>query len=162
LKAGKELRRDVEAVLLSNQVTRSGNSTLAPLTAGLPAWMGVATDGVRDTGHTAAGALGSDGALSGTNDGTVTTARTDGTVRALTEDGLLGVIRACYINGGDPSMLMMGPTVKQEFSKYMFSSSSRIATPYQDHGSRVRDGVGVVGAVDVYVSDFGVEMGAAA
>lgn len=147
-KAGKELRRDVEAILLSNQVAAAGNSSTAPTTAGLPAWIGVAVDSEVDAGNTDRGSLGADPALSGTNDGTPTTAATDGTVRALTEDGLLGVIKACYINGGDPNMVMMGPTVKQKFSNFMFSSGSRIATPYQDHGARQRDGVGVVGAVD--------------
>lgn len=155
-KAGKELRRDSEAVLLANQAARSGNSTLAPLMAGLPAWVGVAVDSEVDAGNTNRGALGADPALTGTNDGYPNVAATDGTQRALNEDGLLEVIKACYINGGDPNMILVGPTVKQQFSKYMFSASARIATPYQDHGARARDGVGVVGAVDVYVSDFGV------
>ena len=155
-KAGKELRRDVESSLLANQAAVAGNSTLASRTAGLPAWVGVATDDVTDSGHTNFGSSGADGILSGTNDGTVSTARTDGTARALTEDGLLDVIEACYVNGGDPNIIMVGPTVKQLFSKYMFSSASRIATPYQDHGAKLRDGASVVGSVDVYVSDFGV------
>lgn len=160
-KAGKELRRDMEAILTSNQVARAGNATLAPLTAGLAAWIGAFDDTTNfeiDTGYVSRGALGADGGMSGTSDasGYVDAASTGGTVRALTEDGLLGVIKAAYVNGADPNMIMVGPTVKQLISKYMFGSSSRIATPYQDHGSRQRDGVGVVGAVDVYVSDFGV------
>ena len=154
-KAAKELRRDLEAVLLANQAAVAGNATLAPKTAGLPAWIGVAVDSEVDSGNTSRGSLGADPVLSGTNDGTVSTAATDGTVRALTEDGLLGIIKACYVNGGDPNMVMMGPTVKQKFSNYMFGSSARIATPYQDHGAKASGGVSAIGAVDVYISDFG-------
>lgn len=161
-KAGKELKRDLESILTANQAARSGNATLAPLMAGLPAWIGAFDDTTNyeiDTGYVSRGAgLGADGGMSGTSDasGYVDAASTGGTVRALTEDGLLGVIRACFINGADPSMIMVGPTVKQKMSQYMFSSSARIATPYQEHGKGARDGVSVVGAVDVYVSDFGV------
>jgi len=155
-KAGKEIKRDVESVLLANQVGASGSNSAAGTTAGLPAWIGLAVSSEVDTGNTNRGSGGADPALSSTNDGYPNTAATDGTVRALTEDGLLSVIKACYVNGSNPNVIMMGPTVKQQFSKYMFSSNSRIATPYQDYGKNQRDGVGVVGAVDVYVSDFGV------
>ena len=155
-KAGKELKRDVESVLLSNQVAAAGSSSSAPTTAGLPAWIGVGVNSEVDANNTNRGSGGADPALSSTDYGTPTTAATDGTVRALTEDGLLSVLNACYINGAAPNLLMMGPTVKQKFSAYMFSSNSRIATPYQDFGKNTRNGVGVVGAVDVYVSDFGV------
>jgi len=159
-KAGKELKRDVEFTLLSNQAARAGNATLAPTMAGLAAWIGAFDDTTNyelDTGYVNRGALGADGSLTGTSDqsGYPDAAATDGTVRALTEDGFLSVVKACYINGATPTMAVCGPTVKQLFSKYMFGSSARIATPYQDHG-KARDGVGVVGAVDVYVSDFGV------
>ena len=135
---------------------RMGWQRYAGTTAGLPAWIGVAVSSEVDTANTNRGSGGADPALSSTNDGFPNTAATDGTVRALTEDGLLSVIKACYVNGSNPNVIMMGPTVKQQFSKYMFSTNSRIATPYQDYGKNQRDGVGVVGAVDVYVSDFGV------
>lgn len=155
-KAGKELKRDVEAVLLANTVGASGNSTTASTTAGLPAWIGVAVDGEVDTGNTSRGTNGVDPILSGTNDGYPSTAAVDGTVRAITEDGLLGIIKACFVNGSSPNVIMVGPTVKQLMSKYMFSSNARIATPYQDLSGSKKTGASVLGAVDVYVSDFGV------
>ena len=160
MKAGKELKRDVEAILLSNQAGRSGNATLAPLTAGLPSFIGAFDDTTNyeiDTGYVDRGALGADGSLSGTDDqsGYPNVAATDGTHRALTEDGLLDVIEACYVNGAEPGVIMVGPSVKQKFSKYMFSASARIATPYQDHGAKASNGAQVVGSVDYYVSDFG-------
>lgn len=147
-KKGKELKRDVEAIITgANQVAAAGSNSVAPTTADLTSWLKTNTD---------RGATGADPALSNTTYGTPTTAATDGTPRALSESGLLGVIGDIYTEGGDPSIIMMGPQVKQKFSQYMFGTSARIATPYQDHGANAKSGVTAIGAVDVYVSDFGV------
>jgi len=149
-KKGKALRRDVEAIACLNQATLAGNSTTASLTAGLGAW--VKTNTVRGVG-------GADPALSSTTFGQPTTAATDGTTAALSEADILQVLREAYIEGGEPNMIMVGPTVKQRFSNYMFDQSSptaRIATQFQDQGVSNRGGISVVGAVDVYVSDYTV------
>lgn len=146
-KKGKELRRDVEAMACLNNATVAGNSTTASETAGLGAWLKT---------NTSRGATGTDPALSNTTYGEPTTAAGDGTQRALSEATLLGILKDCYVQGGNPNMIMVGPTVKQRFSNYMFGSSARIATQYQDQGPSRRGGVSVVGAVDVYVSDFTV------
>lgn len=147
-KAGRELKRDCEAAALANVAGTQGSETVAPRTAGVPAWIATNDD---------LGATGASGSLSSG----VAQARTDGTLRALTEQDLLDVIANVYLGGGDPDMIMMYPTVKQKFSNFMFevataSSGPRVATQNQDHKSNPRSGVTVVGAVDVYVSDFGV------
>lgn len=144
-KKGKELRRDVEAIATLNQATLAGNSTTASLTAGLGAWIKT---------NSARGALGADPSLSNTTYGIPDTAATDGTPTALTETNLLQIMREAYIAGGDPNMVMVGPTVKQRISNYMFTTAARIATQYQDQGPTNRGGVSVIGAVDVYVGDF--------
>jgi hypothetical protein len=146
-KKGKELRRDVEAIATLNQATLAGNSTTASLSAGLGAWIKT---------NSARGALGADPALSNTTYGEPTTAATDGTQTALTETNLLTVLKDAYVQGGNPNMFMVGPTVKQRFSNYMFTAAARIATQYQDQGPTNRGGISVIGAVDVYVSDFTV------
>jgi hypothetical protein len=146
-KKGKELRRDVETIACSNQATLQGNSTTASLSPGLPAW--IRTNSNR-------GATGTDPALSGTTFGQPTTAAGDGTARALEEADMLSVLRACYDQGGNPNMVMVGTQTKQNFSNYMFTANARIATQRQDQGPANRGGVSVVGAVDVYVSDFTV------
>ncbi len=146
-KKGKALRRDVETIALSNQATRVGSSSQAPLTAGVPAWLKTNTD---------RGDTGTDPALSDTTYGQPTTAAGDGTLRALSEAAFLSIQRACYDEGGNPNMVMMGTEMKQRFSSYMFGSSARIATQYQDQGASPRGGVSVVGAVDTYVGDFQV------
>jgi len=146
-KRGVELRRDMEAVLLKNQAAVAGNSTLASKTAGVPAW--ITTNDSRGAGAGAAGTL------SGTTYGYPDAGATDGTDRALSEATLLSILRGCYSSGGRPDILMCGLQVKQRLSNYMFSSSARIATPFQDHGASKKKGLTVVGSVDVYVGDFG-------
>ncbi len=144
-KKGKELRRDVEAASTNNIAAVAGSSSVAMIAGTLGAWLKT---------NTARGAGGADPALSSTTFGTPTTFATDGTLAALTETNMLQVIREAYIEGGTPNMMMCGPTVKQRFSNYMFTSAARIATQNQDHGSVNKGGVSVVGAVDVYISDF--------
>ena len=146
-KAGQELQRDCEAAALNNQAAVTGSNTVAGRTAGVPAWLRTNTN---------RGALGADPTLSGGASGSPNTAATDGTDRALSESALLGVIGEIYVGGGDPDMIMMHPFIKQRFSAYMFSSDSRIAEQRQDAGAKPSKGLTVVGAVDVYVSDFGV------
>lgn len=149
-KKGKELRRDVEAIATTNQATLQGNSTTASLSASLSAWIKTNTD--RGTG-------GTDPALSNTTYGQPTTAAGDAAalnLRALSEATLLTVLKDAYVQGGNPNMIMCGPTMKQRISNYMFTSGARIATQYQDQGPANRGGISVVGAVDVYVSDFTV------
>ena len=147
-KKGVELKRDIEYTLLSNTAAAVGTATAAPTTAGYPAW--IRTNDSRS-------ALGSpaDPTLSSSTYGYPNAAATDGTDRALSEAYITDVIRSCWTNGGKPNILMMGPQTKTQFSKYMFTSNARIATPYQDHGANKKSGLSVVGAVDVYVSDFG-------
>ena len=146
-KKGKELRRDVEAIATRNQAALQGNSSTASLTGSLGAWIRTNTD---------RGATGTDPALSGGTFGQPTTAAGDGTVRALDESDMLALLRDAYIQGGNPNMMMCGPTVKQLFSNFMFTTGARIATQRQDQGPVNRGGISVVGAVDVYVSDFTV------
>lgn len=146
-KQGKALRRDVEGIACLNQATLQGSSSVASLAPGLGAWIKTNTD---------RGVTGTDPALSNTTFGQPTTAAGDGTLRALSETSILNVIKDQYIQGGNPNMIMVGPTVKQRISNYMFGASARIATQYQDQGKNNRGGVSVVGAVDVYVSDYTV------
>ena len=71
--------------------------------------------------------------------------RTDGTQRAFAEADLKEVIRECWQEGGDPSVIMVGP-----FNKQALSAFSGNTTRF-DRSEDMR----LVTAVDVYVSDFG-------
>ena len=75
----------------------------------------------------------------------------------MSEAGILGVVDAIYkVSTEPPNAFMLGVDAKQKYSNYMFSSSARIATQYQDQGASPRGGVQVVGAVDVWVTNTAV------
>jgi len=130
-KLGSELKRDMESALLANQSPVAGNTTTARRTAGLPAFIKTNTD------------FGSGGA-----DTAGIAARTDGTQRAFTEDQLKDVIAQVWESGGTPKMLMVGSHNKQVASGF-----TGIATRFRDvpAGQQAQ----IVGAAEVYVSDFG-------
>lgn len=131
-KASSELKRDMEKILLSNQVASAGNSSTARTLGGLQAWINsnvsLGTSGV-------AGSLG-------------TTAKVDGTNRAFAEDQVKEVVREAYTNGGNPSVVMVSPAKKQEFSAFSGIAQQR----YNADGNKPST---IVGAADIYLSDFG-------
>jgi hypothetical protein len=137
----KELKRDMEVMLLSNVAADAGGADEARITAGLPAFLRTNVD--RSTGTVD----GANPTLSGTSAGYPNAAATDGSVRALTEDMLKSVIAKCWDNGAEPSIVLCGSAVKQKIS----SSFTGSATKYQD----MTDKKSLVAAIDVYVSDFG-------
>lgn len=130
-KMGSELKRDMESALLANQSPVAGNTTTARRTAGLPAWIKTNTS------------FGTGGA-----DTAGVAARTDGTQRAFTEALLKEVIAEVWTSGGTPKMLMVGA-----FNKQAASGFDGIATKFRDvpAGQQAQ----IIGAADVYVSDFG-------
>jgi hypothetical protein len=132
-KRGKELKRDIEAVLTANNARVAGASSTAPETAGLGAWIAsnesVGTGGVAPTG-----------------DGT--DARTDGTQRAISEAMLKDVMQQTWSAGGNPSVLMVGPFNKQAVSAFTGIAAQRYQAPSDSPTT-------IIGAADVYLSDFG-------
>lgn len=132
-KRGRELKRDIEAVLMDNNARVAGNSTTAPETAGLPAWL------VSNTNFN-----GTDGD-DPTGDGT--DARTDGTQRAFTEAMVKDVMQSAWTAGGSPSILMTGPYNKTVASGFAGIAETRVAG-----GDAPTT---IIGAADVYISDFG-------
>jgi hypothetical protein len=137
----KELKRDMEVMLLSNVAASAGSSGGARATAGLAAFLRTNVD--RSTGAVD----GANPTLSGTTDGYPNAAATDGSVRALTEALLKSVIADCWDNGAEPSIVLCGSAVKQKISSTFTGS----ATKYQD----MTDKKSLSAAIDIYVSDFG-------
>ena len=132
-KRGKELRRDIEATLTDNNAQVAGNSSTARETGGLGAW--VATNENVGTG----------GGLT-TGDGT--TARTDGTQRDFTETMLKDAMQQAFVSGGQPSILMVGPHNKTVVSGFAGIAAQRYQAPSDAPTT-------IIGAADVYLSDFG-------
>jgi len=132
-KASAEIKRDMEAILLSNQVAASGNSTVARKLGGLQTWLSSNYSGGTN------GTAGSGG----------TTARVTGTDRAFTATQLNTVMQSAYTNGGSPTMLLVTPA-----QKVVASTFTGIATRYRDVPANQQ--AQIINAADVYVSDFGI------
>ena len=133
----KELKRDMESMLLDNVAASAGASGTARQSAGLPAFL---------TTNTSRGTGGADGTTSGTGSaGFPNAAATDGTTRSLTEALLKGVIADCWDAGAEPSVVLCGSGAKQTISTFTGN-----ATRYKEaEDSKLN------AAIDVYVSDFG-------
>ena len=145
-KKSSELKRDMEAILTRNQAADAGDSSNARNTASLEAWLRTNTN--RGSGGTTDGA---NPTLSGTTSGYPNAAATDASndaLREFTETLLKDVISSVWTEGGDPSILMVGPTQKQKASTFAGIAAQRYMAP--------NDGpTTIIGAADVYVSDFG-------
>ena len=128
-KKAKELKRDLESSLTSNNAEVTGSATAARVMGGLGSW--VATNDVFGT--------------SGTSGGLGNTARTNGTQRVFTESLLKSVIKSVWNAGGNPTMIMVGPFNKQKLSGFT-GNSTRF-----DAGADAT----LYTSVDVYASDFG-------
>jgi len=128
-KKAKELKRDLEASLTSNNAEVTGSATAARVAGGLRSW--VATNDVMGT--------------SGTSGGAGNTAAGNGTQRAFTETLLKSVIKSVWNAGGNPTMVMVGPFNKQKLSGFT-GNSTRF-----DAGADAT----LYTSVDVYASDFG-------
>lgn len=134
----KELKRDMEQMLVGhNNAAVAGASGTARETASLSAFL---------TSNVDRGVGGASGTLSGSTSGYPNAAATDGTLRALTETMLRDVIADCWNAGAEPTIVLCGSGVKQKISATFTGG----ATKYRDIGDKK-----IVGAVDLYVSDFG-------
>lgn len=127
-KRSKELKRDLEFVLCSNQAPVTGNSTTAPQMRPLCGWY--ATNDSR-------GATGTDG--------TTSAAAGDGTQRAVSETLLQDVMQNCWVSGGNPTVALCGPKQKRAISAFTGG-----ATKFDKTEDKT-----LYAVVDVYVSDFG-------
>lgn len=136
-KRGAELKRDMEAILLSNQGANAGAFGTPRRLAGMGAWVKTNTN------------FGVDGADPTYIAGVPPTGRTDGTQRPFTEEIAKDVIQQAWSEGGSPKVLMVGP-----YNKSVVSSFEGIAQRVVNIGNP-GSVTGIVAAADVYVSDFG-------
>lgn len=136
-KAIPELKRDVEAMLTSNNAAVAGNASTARKSGGLGVFI------YTNVSHNGAGATASH------TSGAPTTAVTAGTNRAFTETLLKTVLKSIYENcGEEPDFVAVTPSHKQTFSGFSGIAVNR----FQVNGRK--QGV-IVGGADVYMGDFG-------
>lgn len=138
-KKSAELKRDMEFVACQNQAARAGDATTSRRTAGFESF--IRTNKSR-------GATGTDPTLSGTDQGFPNAAPGDGTQRAFTETLLKTVLQSLYTAGGKPNMIILGAAQKQVFSTFAGIAAQRFNAPGDGQST-------IIGAADVYLSDFG-------
>ena len=133
-KRGKEIKRDLETIYTGNTARSAGSASAGRVTAGLGAWIATnvnkAGDGTNPT------------AVDGSD------ARNDGTQRDFTEAMLKDVMQKAYTEGGNPSVLMVGPFNKTVVSGFAGIAAQRYQAPTDGPTT-------IIGAADVYLSDFG-------
>jgi len=129
-KASAEIKRDMEAILLSNQEADPGSSSAPRKLGGLQTWL--------NTNYVGTGTAGKEG----------TTERTDGSAAAFTEDMVKEAVKSAYENGGTPTMLLVSPTQKQVVSTFAGIAGQRYQAPKSSPTT-------IIGSADVYLSDFG-------
>lgn len=141
-KKAKEIKRDMEKILLSNQAGSAGSTSTARNTAGFPVWL--ITNSVAN-GATLPEMSGANG--NGYPD-TAWTALSTATDVAFTETMLKTAIQNVWTQGGEPTVLMTGPYNKTVASTFNGLAEQRIqynnATPLK-----------IIATADVYLSDFG-------
>jgi hypothetical protein len=130
-KKSKELKRDIESTLLTNQARAAGSSSAARTFASMGAWIATNSNKASD---------GTDPTASDGSD-----ARNDGTQRSLTEDMLKDVIKGTWNAGGNPSVIMVGPFNKQKISGFTGGNTRFDASEDKT----------LYTSIDVYSSDFG-------
>ena len=141
-KAGKELKKDIERAMVGVENAKaSGSSGTARESASLGTFYGGNIPGT----STSAGNFSVGGSPSASPAGTGATAIAGGTNRTFTEALLKAGVLKSYQLGGNPEVVMMSPNHKQ-----IASSFTGVSTAYRDASS-----MSVIGAVDLYVSDFG-------
>jgi hypothetical protein len=132
-----EIKRDVEARIVSKLPAVVGNSTTARQTGGLGVLL--FSNALHGVG----------GATAAHNTGFPTVANTAGTARPLTEALLKTAMQNCYVQTGEmPTMLMLSPSHKTTFSTFPGIAVNRYNVKGKEQAT-------IIGGADVYVSDFG-------
>ncbi len=144
MKKGKELKRDLEVTLLGNGWGGSGASAGAnasPRTmAGVENWL-FSTAHIKLTGQTTS-------TTTAPVSGVANNTPNDGSTTALLEADVQTALATAWANGGDVDVIIT-PTVP----KRRIDGFTGIATRFRDVGAGQQ--AQIIGAADVYVSDFG-------
>lgn len=145
----KEIKRDVEAMLLSNNASTAGGAASARVSAGLAAMiggpLGAGNRTVAGSGTTTTVPGYASGQWAASADGTA------GAATALTEAHLSAAIEQAWVDGGDVADILLGPFQKARCAT--FAGAAEYGGFYNPQAKAVQGAV--IGAVDVYVSSYG-------
>ena len=140
MQAGKEIKRDMEKDLLSDEPASAGTSVSGRVSAGVESWIyfpnHINTGGTTTSTTTAPAS------------GFATSPVTDGSATAFTETGLKAMLSQAWSMGGEVDTILVGATLYNTISGF-----TGLATRFRDVASGRQ--AQIIGAADVYVSAFG-------
>lgn len=147
----KELKRDMEFAIVTNQASSAAGSATGRSCAGMESW-------IAGPSVTAAASVVSGNVIIATTNATATTpgfsggtvvAPTDGaSTGAFTEISLKSALQGSWSQGGDPRVILTGATQKAAIDAF-----SGVATRFVDVAPKKQ--ASIVGAANMYVSSFG-------
>lgn len=143
----RELKRNVETCLISNAVATAGGTTTARSAAGIGAYIASSTT---HNGNAVPGTSTSTSSTAAATSG-LPGATVIGTALGYTEGVLYAALEAAWTDGGDVGVILMNSIAKNDFSAF-----SGVATKYNEVKGKTQGTI--IGAADVYVSDFGNHM----
>lgn len=134
MKAGREIRTDMEKRFVGNYASVAAAAGVAGLSAGAQAWI---------TTNNSRGATGANGGFSAG----IVAAAANGTQRAYTEALLKPVLQTIWTAGGNPKMVITNGSQKQTEATF-----AGLAQQRRETGNKKAV---IVAGADMYVSDFG-------
>lgn len=146
----KEMKRDMESAIVTNQASSAGGSGTARSLASMESWIAGPT---ASTANTAANVVATTTTAAtattpGFSGGTVA-APTDGTTTgALTEGQLKAALQGAWEDGGNPRVILVGASQKKVIDAF-----TGIATRFIDTAPRKE--ATIIGAANMYVTEFG-------
>jgi len=152
----RELKRDLELAITTNQPATAGGSTTGRSMAGMETWIagyyansliGTSTATTQSSSVVTASASSASTTPSASS-GVPGTAPTDGTAGTLTSTALNMALAGAWSNGGNPSIVLT--SAKQ---KAIIDGFTSIATRFVDVDASTQSPI--IGAANVYVSDYG-------
>lgn len=134
MKAGREIKTDMEKRFLGNYASVAATASVAGKTAGALAWLTTNTSGGTGTAN-------------GGFSAGIVSAATNGTQRAYTEALLKAQLQSIWDEGGNPKMVITNGTQKQNAAAFTGLADAR-----RESGNKR---LTIVAGADIYVSDFG-------
>ena len=138
-----EIKRDIEWTLTRNEASSVGDASSVRKLGSVETWL--ATNFTNKSSGTATYVTA--GYNSSTGNTVASIHKTH--LGSFSENDLKAVISACWTQGGQPDMILVGPNCKKRISTF-----TGIADITKEAGTTAKQ-TRIIGGADVYVSDFG-------
>lgn len=145
----KELKRDMEYALVRNQASSIGGAGTGRSSAGMESWIAGPTARTANTlANVVTATTNADAATTPGFSGGTVAAPTDSTTGALTIGQLNAALGGSWEDGGDPRVILVGPTQKNVIDNF-----TGVATRQVDVARTAK--APIIGAANLYVHSYG-------